>query len=207
MAELFGNLNAIEYDPETQDRPGVRHALAAAEAYNREAERKERLAAELGRPPARRETPWGAHLAQMASSPPEFDRAAQERFLEALVRLPHLELAAFRAGVLLSTVNKLRQESPDFEAVVQTALGIAGGLCEEEAWRRAVQGYEEPIIYQGQITGTKTAYDSSLHQKILEARNPAYQRKQTVDLNANVSVSWLELRQALISRQGSSSSG
>lgn len=201
---LFSKLDGIEYDPE-EDKPDARQAIAASEAYNAEMERKEKRAQVLpvpGSESARLEkgTPRGAELARMARTPPEFGAEQQAMFLDALADVPHIELAAFKAGVLVSTVNKLRRESPDFEAVVQMAMAIAGGLAEQEAWRRAVKGYLKPVWYQGASVGTETVFDSALHAKILEAHVPAFERKSSLKVDGKLTVDWLQLRQALESR-------
>lgn len=51
-----------------------------------------------------------------------------------------------------ATVYKLRNEDADFAAAWDDALEDAYDYLEAEARRRAFEGVEEPVVYQGQLT-------------------------------------------------------
>lgn len=44
------------------------------------------------------------------------------------------------------------QEDPAFKAAVDDAMEAGIDRAEQEAFRRAVVGFEEPVVYQGQLT-------------------------------------------------------
>lgn len=73
-------------------------------------------------------------------------------FLDALKRTGIVSRACEAAGVGYGTVSNLRKTDADFAAAFDDAMEQAVDTAEAEAWRRAVQGYEEPVVYQGQLT-------------------------------------------------------
>lgn len=73
-------------------------------------------------------------------------------FLEALKRTGIVSRACDAVGVLTGTVYSLRKRDADFAAAWDDALEVAVDRLESEAWRRAHDGVEEPIVYQGQLT-------------------------------------------------------
>lgn len=60
--------------------------------------------------------------------------------------------AAEAAGVSLRAVKKYMREDADFADAVEEAIERAIDRDEAEARRRAVEGVEEPVIYQGHPT-------------------------------------------------------
>ena len=73
-------------------------------------------------------------------------------FLRALATTGIVSRAALAAGVQPSTVYALRKRDADFAAAFDDAMEQATDVMEAEARRRAVEGYEEPVVYQGQLT-------------------------------------------------------
>ena len=73
-------------------------------------------------------------------------------FLEALRETGVIERAATAASVRTATVYARRKSDADFEAAFENAMEDAIDTLEAEARRRAVQGWEEPVVYQGQLT-------------------------------------------------------
>lgn len=88
------------------------------------------------------------------------------------------------AGVSRSTVQGWRETSEWFEELYQAALEEAADRIEAEAIRRAVDGYDEPVIYQGMITEVQDAetgerraltvrkYSDTLMQMVLKGARP-----------------------------------
>lgn len=73
-------------------------------------------------------------------------------FLDALRRTGIVSRACTAAGVTSSTAYALRQRDADVAAAWDDALETAYDEEEAEARRRAIEGVEEPIVYQGQLT-------------------------------------------------------
>lgn len=73
-------------------------------------------------------------------------------FLNALREHGVVAQACRDAGVTSSVVYNRRREDADFAAAWDNALEDACDALELEARRRAVQGVEEPVVHQGQLT-------------------------------------------------------
>lgn len=58
---------------------------------------------------------------------------------------------------------------------------MAADRLEREAWRRAVEGWEEPVYPKGQLVGTVRLYSDTLLALLLRAARPKRYREQ-VDL-------------------------
>lgn len=71
--------------------------------------------------------------------------------LEALSHVPVLAHAAKAAGVQRSTIWRAMQDDPEFKAQVDEAMEAGVDRAEQEAFRRAVVGFEEPVIHQGRV--------------------------------------------------------
>jgi hypothetical protein len=148
--------------------------------------------------PAPGKTPRGVDLLLRCTNPPEFTPERMAAFLEAYAEVPSEHRAAWRAGVTVLQVRQARRDDAGFAQACDLAQGLASGLAEEEAWRRAIQGCDTPILYQGAPTGfVKTEYSDVLMARILEAHDPKYEKKSNVKVDANVNMNWLELVQAM----------
>jgi hypothetical protein len=66
-----------------------------------------------------------------------------------------------------------REKDPEFAAAWEEALEEATDLLEEEARRRAHDGYEEPVYYKGTQCGVITRYSDQLMITLLKAHRPA----------------------------------
>lgn len=73
-------------------------------------------------------------------------------FLAALREVPVLRHGCDATGVHRTTVHKAREADPEFDEAVKQALEDGVDRAEQEAFRRAVIGFEEPVIHQGNIT-------------------------------------------------------
>ena len=99
------------------------------------------------------------------------------------------------AGVSRSTVDKWREQSEWFEELYCIAIEEAADRIEAEAIRRAVDGYDEPVIYQGMpttvvdpVTGeqrqlTVRKYSDALMALVLKGARPEkYRENHKVEL-------------------------
>lgn len=75
-----------------------------------------------------------------------------QAFLAALADTGVLSAAAELASVERTTVWRRRQNDPEFAKACEEALKLAADALEQEARRRALEGAQEPVIYQGQPT-------------------------------------------------------
>ena len=75
-----------------------------------------------------------------------------EPFLASLRACGVYAKAARRVGVSYSAVMALKANNADFAHACDEALEEAVDNAEAEAWRRGVEGFEEPVIHQGQLT-------------------------------------------------------
>lgn len=73
-------------------------------------------------------------------------------FLDHLKTSMNMAESARSVGVPYNTVMGLKQRDADFEAACDEALEEACDHLEAEMRRRAFQGVEEPVVYQGSMT-------------------------------------------------------
>lgn len=73
-------------------------------------------------------------------------------FLAALAELPVVVHACKAAGVNRSTAWRAREADPEFARAWDDAMEEGIDRAEQEAFRRAVAGYEEPVVYQGRLS-------------------------------------------------------
>lgn len=72
-------------------------------------------------------------------------------FLAALREMPVLRHGCDVTGVHRTTVHKAREADPEFDKAVEQALEDGVDKAEQEAFRRAVVGVDEPVIHQGRL--------------------------------------------------------
>lgn len=101
--------------------------------------------------------------------------------------LVHLEANGQRAkaakdiGTTSLRVTNERKKDKEFDQACQEAIFLHREACEDELKRRAFDGVEEPVFYQGIQTDTQTRYSDSLLQFYMKANDPKYKEKIKVD--------------------------
>lgn len=86
------------------------------------------------------------------------------------------------AGIGRTTAYEWKEADPDFAALWTEAEEIAADKLEREAWRRAVEGYDKPVTYQGEITGTYKEYSDRMLEILLKGHRPEkYTERQRVE--------------------------
>lgn len=93
-------------------------------------------------------------------------------FIEVLELTGNVVLACKRANVARSVAYAARSKSKTFAVEWDEAIEVAVAGLEEEARRRAVEGVEDPVFYQGSISGHVTRYSDSLLMFLLKAHKP-----------------------------------
>lgn len=91
-------------------------------------------------------------------------------FLAKLAERGIITDAAEAAGIERSTAYRAKENDPKFSLAWDAAMEDACDTAEREAWRRAVDGVEEPVHYGGEKIDTITRYSDQLLVFILKAR-------------------------------------
>ena len=73
-------------------------------------------------------------------------------FLAALAEVPVVVHACKAAGVNRATAWRAREADPEFAKAWDAALEEGIDRAEQEAFRRAVVGYEEPVVHHGRLS-------------------------------------------------------
>jgi hypothetical protein len=107
-------------------------------------------------------------------------------FLEALAGCGNITRACELAGVVRMTMYRLRERDEGFrEAWTQAAKLGAEGL-EDEARRRAYEGWDEPVHFQGKATSVVRKYSDVLLIFLLKGAMPE-KYKDRVEQQHNLS--------------------
>jgi hypothetical protein len=91
-------------------------------------------------------------------------------FLRQLRRHGLINAAATTAGVTKRTVDRLRESDAEFDYAVESALEAAADELEIEARRRAVEGVDKGVYYQGAHVASETQYSDALLTTLLKAK-------------------------------------
>ena len=97
---------------------------------------------------------------------------ARERFLKAYAVCGTVSTAAKAAGVTRNTIYVWAEHDESFALAMRQAELEATEVLETEAWRRARDGYSEPVYQQGKLVGTVQRYSDALLVFLLKARAP-----------------------------------
>lgn len=99
--------------------------------------------------------------------------AAKNRFLNVFANTGNVKKACAIAGISRTTHYKWMHEDDEYCVAFEKARGIAADLLEDEAWRRAVDGDEVPIINgKGEKVGSRFYRSDKLLEVLLKANNP-----------------------------------
>lgn len=130
----------------------------------------------------------------------KFTPEKKEKFLEFLRKNGNISVSAKNIGVTYCTVKRHQQDYPEFNAAVEEAILESVGYAESEIQRRAFEGVEKGIYYQGKKVGTEKVYSDTLALRWVEAYNPSrWSPKSSVDLNQNVNISSSDAKNKLLS--------
>lgn len=128
------------------------------------------------------------------------------RYLDMLAQTGNFSAAAASIDITTSTANAWRKDD-GFKLTLEGEEYIFGDLCDEamrifadaveaEVVRRAVEGYDEPIVYKGMIMSeldedsgkykpiTVKKYSDRLLEVLLKGQKPKYNGESQVQINA-----------------------
>lgn len=138
--------------------------------------------------------------------------ARKETFLQELATHGIVARAALAASpgaserwCAASTFRRLRQQDPDFATRWEEAVEQANGRIENELYRRAVEGWDEPTFYHGEPVGQVRKYSDRLLEVMAKARLSGYRDAPSVAVQQNnVAIPQEELTELMkkLSREG-----
>ena len=106
------------------------------------------------------------------------------KFLSVLSESGNVTRAAEESDCGRQNLYRLKREDEAFSAAWEEAADIGAKRLEDEARRRAVEGWQEPVWYQGEQTGTVTKYSDTLLICLLKAHHPEkYADRSKSDVN------------------------
>ena len=112
------------------------------------------------------------------------------RFIRHLKKTGNLKAACESSGVSERTVYDRMKKYPEMAREVDEARAQVCQDIENEIRRRGLEGYEEPVYYQGEEVGSVTRYSDRLLEKFAKANMPErYSDKAQVDMNHTVDLS------------------
>ena len=101
--------------------------------------------------------------------------------------------ACLKAKVSRNTVYQWAEHDEAFSIEYKQAELDANDMVRAELFRRAVQGYDKPLVSVGKVVYdkdgkpmTERVYSDSLLSLLAKARLPEFKEKQTIDLNAQI---------------------
>lgn len=121
----------------------------------------------------------------------------RDAFLTELAKTANVSEAAARADMSRSAVYAWRREDAEFAAEWDDAVDQAADRMEREALRRAVEGVDEPVYYQGEEVGAVRKYSDTLLIFLLKAARPEkYRERQDVKLQGDIAVKGYAIKEA-----------
>ena len=102
-----------------------------------------------------------------------------DAFLGELRVWPNISRACRIAGISRGTAYKHRDDFSEFAEAWDDALETGLDAWEEEAARRAFEGVDKPVIYQGEITDTYKEFSDTLAITMLKAHRPEKYRERS----------------------------
>ncbi len=99
-------------------------------------------------------------------------------FLELFSQLGHLGRTVDTLGIARSQPSRWRRRDPEFAQAYEEAKEIAAQNLEDEAYRRAVEGVDEPVYFKGAKCGAVTKYSDSLLTTLLKGAFPEKYRER-----------------------------
>lgn len=119
----------------------------------------------------------------MGNLPIKFTAESRQRFLAAFSLTGALQEAARAAGVSPMTVRSHLKNDPAFKDAYDEAYEDFKEALQNEALRRAIMGWDEPVYQKGEQVGTIRKYDTRLLELLLKRHIPEFKEKHQVDVN------------------------
>lgn len=95
-----------------------------------------------------------------------------QTFLKAYANSGSISAACMATGISKRTLAKYRANNPDFDDEVLKIKCAVGGALESSLIERAIDGWDEPIYYRGELVGVQRRFDNALGWNLLQKLNP-----------------------------------
>jgi len=117
----------------------------------------------------------------------KFTSETKKAFLKALEHDGNVSRVCKAVGISNRCVYNHYQDEPEFREAWDQAVEIAIDGLEREAWRRAVEGVEEDVFYNGEVVGKKKRYSDYLMGRMLSAHRPErFSERRQVEISGSV---------------------
>jgi hypothetical protein len=93
--------------------------------------------------------------------------ARQAEFLDALKEQSSVLAACRQVGKSTTSAYKARERIAGFKARWDAALAAAAPRVIQEAMRRGVEGWDEPVFYKGEVVGTRKRHSDAMLRPLL----------------------------------------
>lgn len=103
----------------------------------------------------------------------------RQAFLDVLRQCANVSEAARSIAVTRQRIYELRDEDADFAAAWADAVEEGVDKLEREMWRRAVEGTDEPVFYQGVECGSIKRYSDTLAIFLAKGHRPEKYKERT----------------------------
>lgn len=104
-------------------------------------------------------------------------------FCAALAETCQVRKACDAVGISRQTAYKWREDMPEFAKAWDRAMKVGVSALEDEAHRRAFEGYDEPVFHQGEVCGAIRKASDTLAIFLLKAHAPdKYRENSKVEL-------------------------
>jgi hypothetical protein len=114
-------------------------------------------------------------------------RQRHTKFLELLALTGNVSHAVKLAGLGRRSVYDRRERDPEFARDWDDALQVSYDAIEHAVRNRAVEGWEEPVFYQGEIVGYIRRYSDENARFLLKAKRPQEFRER-VEVSGQVDI-------------------
>jgi len=85
---------------------------------------------------------------------------------------PRISVACERVGINRNELYKAIEKDPKLREAINRAQDNGGDSLEDEAYRRAVEGWDEPVFNRGVLVGYVRKYSDKLLALMLEGAKP-----------------------------------
>lgn len=106
----------------------------------------------------------------------------RNRFLNYYIELGSISRAAAAACISRQS-HYLWLQNDEYRVAFEKARKMAADVLEDEAHRRAVNGYEEKVFYKGKKIGTITRYSDTLLTLLLKGAKPDVYKERVEQTN------------------------
>jgi len=131
---------------------------------------------------------------------------ARARFIEQLRQTANVSEAARSIDFSRQRMYDIRDSDEAFALEWDGAVQEAIDALEREAWRRAVEGTDKPVTYQGEITDTFKEYSDRMLELLLRAHRPEkYKERRELSGPDGGPIQFREVQRRIVDPDGDTS--